>query len=785
MRRSTSRQLVVIMFTDMVGYAALVQRDEALALRVLKRHHQLVRGVLPQFGGHEIKTMGDAFLVEFGSALRATECAIAIQQRIHAALTDAPEAERFEIRIGLHLGDIERPGKDVFGDSVNIAARIQAQAPRGGVAMSGLVYEQIRDKLSAPFSFTGRAELKNIERPMALFALDAQAVRALPALTPQAHARRLPRFSKRTLGLIVGGACMLALLTWLALHMSVSHAPVEDATPSVAVLPFANLSSERDSEHFVAGVHDTLLTQLANLGGLKVISRTSVMEYRNAARNLREIGAALGAAHIVEGSVQRSGDKIRVIVQLIEADTDQHLWAETYDRAVADVFAIQSDLAQKIASGVHARLTPGEKARLSTAPTVQAGAYELYLRAMGLEYEDRFGASSLARIQSLLEQALALDADFALAHAALSRCHTYHFDAGHDASPSRLSQALASAQTALRLMPDLPEGHLALGLYYYYGFLDFARALPEIERALELQPSSATAHAYRGFVLRRSGRVEESLLSLARAVQLDPRNPAVIFESAASYAFLHRDADAGRICQQLFQTVPQSGDFRMQCVTYASRRSGTLEPARQLERELSAIQNPGPDLHWIRYELALNEARYDDAQRHLQALSDEDLESWAGALPRDMRLGDLARWRGKKTEALAYYRRALDSMRLRVKPYEQSAALVTNEAFARAVLGMLHAELGEPLAALKEAERARALLPETRDPFYGTSLAEEIAKIHLRLNDPDRALDELERLLVIPSHTHIHDLRLQRQWDGVWEHPRFKLLVQRFATPSP
>lgn len=773
MRHTPARQLAVIMFTDMVGFTAMTQRREALALRLLRQQQRLVRRQLRAFGGREVKTTGDGFLIRFDSALHATQCALAIQQDLHARGAKSPEGERICLRIGLHLGDVEHPRDDLLGDSVNLAARIQSVAPAGGVALSGICYEQIRNQVAAPFEFRGRVELKNVQRPVALFTLEPEQIAALPPILP-------PEMSARRWWVVHGLLLVAGLLTLVASFVPPpARAPA--GVPSVAVLPLANLGAAPGDAPLVDGMHDALLTRLAGIGGIRVISRTSVLEYRGAARRLGVIAAELGAAHVVEGSIQRSGGRVRVSVRLVEARSDRQLWAQDYERPLDDVLAIQGELAHAIAHEVRAVLTPDEQRRLVEVPTQDAGAYDLYLRAVALEHEDRFTATALARIQALLQDAVARDPAFALAHAALARTHVYTFDAGHDSSSARLAGAYAAAQAALRLSPDLPEARLALGLYHYYGFLDFGRALFEFDRALALRPGSADLLSHRGYVLRRLGRLPEALATLQRARSLDPRNPLVIYELAATHAFLRQDAEAERVCRQLPRTVPQAGDFRAQCLLFSVRRRGNLEPAHALERDLATIPNAGPDRHWVQYELALNEGRFGDARRHLQALADDDLDSWAGAPPREMLLADLARLDGDAAGARRLYERAEARVRERLEAYRESGARVANLAFARALRGRLLARLGRREAAQAEAAAAMALLPADFDRFYGPSLAEEVAKIHLHLGERDLALDRLEALLAIPSHTHIQDLRLQRQWSELWEYPRFQELVRRYS----
>lgn len=768
-RRTPTRKLVAIMFTDMVGYSAQMQRNEARALAVLRRHQKLVRAVIGRFGGREIKTVGDAFLVVFESTLHACECAIALQQSVQSLCVSALEDERFQLRIGLHVGDVERPGGDVYGDSVNIASRVQTQSPAGGLALSGLTYEQIRNKVPVVFRPLGEVPLKNIEHPQVVFVLTSEDIAGLPVIGPSSGTRGTGwGHGRRFLATFGWAAGIVAAVLYVAFFERPS------LVPAVAVLPFSNISREPDTEQFVAGMHDTLLTQMAHLGGLKVISQASVSDYQEGPRDLSAIADALGTSHVVEGSVQRAGQQLRVIVKLIEADTLQHVWAGTYDRTLADVFAIQSDLARQIASAVRVVLSPGESQRLSQVPTSSPVAYDAYLRATALEREDRFSLRSLSRIQALLEQALQADPDFALALAALSRVHTYHVDAGFDVSAGRLQQARARAEQALARDADLAEAHWALALYFYYGFLDFGRALTELERVLSLQPHHAEAHAYRGFVLRRAGRPLDALQSLQRAYGLDPRNLATAYELAATHAFLHQDIDADTVCRRGLTVAVEVSDFRLQCLSFSIRVAGSLAPL------LTAESDDPNDTVWLGYARAFDQGRFIEAAQFLQRLPDDYFSEWAGAPPRSQLLGDVLRESRDEASAQRAYRQAEQDLLRRLKAYDDSAALVTNQAFARALLGQVYANLGRPSEALEQARRARDLLPESRDRFYGPSLSEELAKIHLRLGATDVALDELERLLSMPSHTHINDLRLQRQWEDLWTLPRFQMLLERY-----
>src|SRR4029077_7593466 len=389
MSADEQRKLAAIMFTDMVGYTALSQRDDKLAQELLEEHRQLLRGIFPRFHGTEIKTIGDAFLVEFNSALEAAQCAIEIQRALAKRNADAPAERQIEIRIGIHIGDVVHRGGDVYGDGVNIASRIEQLANAGGICVSMDVERQIRNALEARFEKLAPTELKNISVPMDLFRI------ALPWERPGTPVAKIQTQSTSRKFLPAAIAIVLLLIVGIVWWWTAqpSRHPPSPATPSavavteksIAVLPFENLSEEKANAFFTDGVQDEILTDLSKIADLKVISRTSVMQYKSGApRNLREIGQQLGVAHVVEGSVQRAANKIRVNAQLIDARTAAHLWAQTYDRDLADVFAIQSEIAKAIADQLQAKLSPNEKKAIEQPPTTDLAAFDLYSRAKSL-----------------------------------------------------------------------------------------------------------------------------------------------------------------------------------------------------------------------------------------------------------------------------------------------------------------------------------------------------------------------------------------------------------------
>ncbi len=491
---SEQRKLAAIMFTDMVGYSALSQRDEKLAQELLEEHRQLLREIFPRFNGTEIKTIGDAFLIEFHSALEAAQCAIEIQRTLAKRNHDVTAERRIELKIGIHIGDVVHREGDVYGDGVNIASRIEPLAGAGGICVSMDVERQIRNALEARFEKLAPTELKNISVAMDLFRIVLPWEQASPIAEPPTSVSK-PKRHRLLAGVIaavvlIGVGVPLTIFAPAILKSLRSGrdsdnrivSPIPDK--SIAVLPFENLSDDKQNAFFADGVQDEILTNLAKVADLKVISRTSVMQYKAAAaRNLREIGQALGVAHVLEGSVQRIANKVRVNAQLVDARNDAHLWAQTYTRDLADVFAIQSEIAEGIAQQLQAHLSADEKARIAKPSTNDPLAYDLYLRARQLDdlANDPDAKTHLLQAISLLEEAVRRDPRFLRAYCLMCETHIDLYWGGSDHSDQRRELARVALQRAEEIQPDAGEVHWQKGLYAYHGFRDYDGALAEFE----------------------------------------------------------------------------------------------------------------------------------------------------------------------------------------------------------------------------------------------------------------------------------------------------------------
>jgi adenylate cyclase len=471
---SEDRQLVALMLTDMVGYSRLSQQDEARALRLLSDHDASIRDSVQTHGGRAVKGTGDGFLVEFPSALQAVSCAIDIQRRFHDRDRAVEEADRFAVRIGLHVGDVVRRDGDVFGDGVNITARIEPLAGPGGISASAALRDQVWNKVKQPFVSLGRQQLKNLEAPIEVFRI------VLPWSKPEEQA-----------------------------------ATQADRT-RLAVLPLTNVSPDPDDEYFTDGMTEELIYTLSKVPGLKVIAQTSVMSYKDATKTVREIGRELSVGSVLEGSVRKAGERLRITVQLIDAESEEHLWAARYDRELADVFEIQTEIAQSVAGELKGVLVTGAAAR----PTENLDAYKEYLK--GRQFWARRTKTSLYKALEHFEAAVSADPNFAKPYSGIADTYTVLANHGHEAASVAHPKAKAAAEKAIALDSGLAEAHASLGLLHLEAGQNPALAEREMRRAVELNPNYATAYHWLGLVLSFLGKDDEAKAAMERALELDP-----------------------------------------------------------------------------------------------------------------------------------------------------------------------------------------------------------------------------------------------------------------------
>ena len=546
---------------------------------------------------------------------------------------------------------------------------------------------------------------------------------------------------------------------------------------SIAVLPFQNLSAEGPHAYFAGGLHEELLTQLAKVAALKVISRTSVMGYAGTTKPVRQIASELGVGSVVEGSVQVAGERLRVNVQLINAATDAHLWAERYDRTLDDAFAIQSDVAQQIVAAVGAALSGAEQQGLAAAPTANAEAYRLYLQ--GIEYHSRPGSfrQNIEVAQDLYERALALDPGFALAHAALANVHGVMYWFRYDPSPARVARQRKEAEAALRLAPELPQAHIAMGIAHYWGRRDYRRALEEFAIALERMPNDADLWASIGYVHRRLGNWEKVAAAFEKTTQLNPRNVFLYHElGGVTCLVMHRYAEAVRAYDRALSLAP---DYHIAAIlkgwTYVCWQ-GQLDTLRTALGRLPRDMELG-DLGTVaaqQVELLFQERQADSLLQVLRMTRVTVFEGQDFFLPSSL----YAAWAHQLLGDRSAARAAFDSARVFL---DSALRKLPDDFRVHAARGLALTGLGRRDEALREARWLQQSVVYREDALQGPRLAEDRARILAQAGDAEAALDEIARLLAEPSWLSVYSLRLDPRWDPICEHPRFKALLAKYA----
>jgi adenylate cyclase len=544
------RRLAAVMFTDIVGYTALTQRNEALAMQLLEEHRRLVRPLFPKHNGREIKTIGDAFLVEFASALEATRCAFDIQQSLSELNSGRPQDRRITLRVGVHLGDVIHDQNDVYGDAVNIASRIEPLASPGGICVSEQVYVQIKNKFEFPLSTLGEKTLKNVSEPVEVYRV---------------------------------------ILPWE--KKSESESNLEKTR--IAVLPFANMSPDPNDQYFADGITEEIISIVSGVSGLSVISRTSVMGYKGTTKKLGEIGRELDVGSILEGSFRKAVNRIRITAQLIDVVGDRHLWAQNYDRTLDDIFAVQSEIAEKVAGELKIRLVESEKKTLEKKPTENIEAYTYFLQGRELLRKDI--EASTREALTLFEKAIELDPKFAKAYVGVADCHLSLGESALDSYSVSVPSAKGSLERAINLDPDLPEAHASLsGLLFDQDDMPGAEA--EARRALELNPSLPDAHRTMWELAALRGDRKEMVKQMETAYRLDPARPHFIWLLGAAYLYTGREQEALEHWKKTEHLAPA---FTYRGMMEYHLAKGDLEKASEVYTKAEKLDPTRPWIIWM------------------------------------------------------------------------------------------------------------------------------------------------------------------------------------------
>jgi TolB-like protein/class 3 adenylate cyclase/Flp pilus assembly protein TadD len=798
-------EIAHLLLIDVTGYSKLLINEQ---IELLQELNQIVRSTdcfrTAEASGKLIRVpTGDGMaLLFFHSPEEPVRCALEISK----ALQEHPH---IQLRMGVHSGPVNRvtdvnDKTNFAGAGINVAQRVLDCGDAGHILLSGHVADDLAQyrHWQPYFHDLGECEVKhglhlhlfnlykeNLGNPQVPDKLkrtgrkkELDAIRAIGA----------PRWPKFMIAVALVVAALALVVSSLIFFHRVSprttpSTPVEGAAgkatvfipeKSVAVLPFENLSAEKENAYFADGVQDEILTHLAKVADLKIISRISVMQYKSGgARNLREIGQQLGVANAVEGSVQRSGNRVRVNAQLVDTRTDTQIWGQTYDRDLADVFAIQSEIAKAIAEQLQAKLSPREENAIERPPTADITAFDLYTHARNLLLTS---FSSVARAKlleaaDLLDQAVERDPSFFQAYCQLVHTHDLIYFLGLDHTPARLASAEAAVQAAFRLRPDAGETHLARAQNLYWGYRDYGSALAELEVARQTLPNDPRIFELTGYIQRRQGRWEESTRNLERAIELDPRNFFMLQQIATSYGVLRRYAEQTSVLDRALAIERNDVNIK---VAHASIQFHWKADTEPLHRAIDSIRatNPGalPNVanDWL--SCALAERDVAAATDALNAFGEIPLTDYAVHVNRPLMEGVIARMAKDEGTARAAFMAARAEQ-------EKAVRSEPNYGPPLCVLGLIDAALGQKEEALREGRRAVELLPVEKDAINGPLMITYLAMIAAWAGDKDLACEQLAIAIRPPSTVSYGQLKLLPSWDPLRGDPRFEKIVASLA----
>ena len=782
-----------VLFIDIVGYSKLLITEQSAQLQTLK---EIVRGTeqvrRAEAEGKLLRLpTGDGGALVFRTSPEApVRCAMEIAK----SLKSYP---KLRVRMGIHSGPVNEISDlneqaNIAGAGINMAQRVMDCGDAGHILLSRHVAEDLEQypRWQPQLHDLGECEVKHGVRVSVVnFYTDElgnpdmpERLKSASVAAAVAAAKRPPSRRKY---LFIAGAAILVLIAIAGFLFWQRGKPktfaITSAIPqkSIAVLPFENLSEDKANAFFADGVQDEILTDLAKIADLKVISRTSVIGYRDTAgRNLRKIGQELGVAHLLEGSVQRSGNRVRLNAQLIDARNDAHLWAQTYDRDLADIFTIQSEIAKAIADQLQAKLSPSERQAIDRAPTSNLAAFDLYARAKGLLRTPNASKADYLQAIDLLDQAVARDPSFFDAYCQLATAHGQLYSLDFDRTPARFALAAAAAEAAGRLRPDAGETHLARARNLYYGPRDYQSALAELELAGRTLPNDPQLAELKGYIERRQGRWDESTRDLERAIELDPRNAAILGQVAISYHNLRRYTEQRSAYNRILSFTPNDPFVQAQLGFVDFEEKADSRPYHQV---LDSIRHTNPaaipaiSADWLYCALAEHDAA--DATEALVASGENSvLQGWADNVrfSRPFVQGVIARMSNDPAKAETAFAGARAEQ-------EKIPQAQPDDPGALCVLGLIDAALGRKDDALREGRRAVELLPMEKDAKHGIAMHKYLAMIAAWVGDKELACEQLTIAVSRPNDLGYGQLKLDPFWDPLRGDRCFEQIVASLA----
>ena len=619
--QEVKRKLTAILSADVKGYSRLMGEDEESTARTLNTYKEIMTGLIQHHRGRVVGTAGDSMLAEFASVVDAVRCAVEIQKELKVKNSDLPENRKMEFRIGVNLGDVIEDGEQILGDGVNIAARLESLSEAGGVCISGTAFDQVRNKVDLGYKYLGEQTVKNIALPVRMYKVLMEPEEAGKVLGEK---KTKPRQWQKTALIVVTILIVVAaaFVIW-RLYLHPAPPPVEVASkekmvfplpdkPSIAVLPFVNMSGDKEQEYFSDGLTEEIINALSRLPQVFVIARNSSFTYKGKAVDVKQVGREMGVQYVLEGSVRKEANRIRITAQLIDSTSGRHVFSERYDRELKDIFAMQDEIAIKILTALRVALKDGELARIQAKGVSNVEAYFKLLEAR--EFHERVNKESNNRARRLAEEALALDPGSSAAYTTLAHAHFWDFWLGPPKSPEdSINQGIAMAKKAIAL-DDNPRAHSALGMLYVNKG-DYDKAVEEGERAASMDPGNLNGY---GSTLMHSSRYPEAIAVFQKVLRLNPVKPPSMCLSnlATSYRLMGKYEEAIRFYKRLLQDQPDHlpGNLGL-TATYSVM--GRMEEARTQAAEVLRIN---PKFSLERWSKTLRYKNPDDVERTVDAL---------------------------------------------------------------------------------------------------------------------------------------------------------------------
>jgi len=754
--------LAAIVFTDIVGFSKISSGNEVMALELLTAQKQIVQPLVQEFGGQWLKEMGDGLLLSFPSSYDAVRCAVRIQKEVRQVVG-------LVLRIGIHQGDVVQTENDVLGSGVNIASRVETVSPAGGIAISDKVQRDIAHHADLSTQSIGFPKLKGIDIEFEVFCVTND---GLPVGMSHGKVEITDDASEKKSAWPILAALLVfvfGVLTFLFLKPGYSVDLNAIPSKSIAVLPFDNFAKGASEENFADGLTEVITATLSKIGDMKVISRTSVMAYKGNDRPTSpEIARELNVAHVLEGSVQRVGDQVRIVVQLIDAREDKHIWAETFDGKFSELFDVQTQVATNIANYLKSNLTVAEQKRIARRPTENAEAYEQYLVLLqrGIVHIDK---KELDLNLSLSDKVLSLDADFAEAYAIKALAHLGYYWSGNDRTDGRLKQARELVDKAVTLAPEAPMAHTAKGYLHYWGLGEFDAAIKEFETAQSMEPGSSQHIEDLAWVQRAKGNIPKALATMEKALELNPQSDLILREMGFTYTVAKRWDDALRVLDRALIFKPDSVDYRSLKVDAIWSKTGDTEATLTFIHEAQKVVGEEHYLHH-KNKLLLDSGRHKEALVVIGTIREEALLSQSRIIPMALARAFIH----ERTGDTKKMNKDLDSAQeLLIRMANKNPI----DARIQLALGVVHAMRGEKEAALMRGKQAVALYPLEKNKINAQRIHVGLAKIYLRLGMNDECIQVLETVKNKPLGMEVGEMKTDKTWDVIRDHPTFRAIV--------